>query len=52
MEAVTFARVENALLKQALGENSKNILANIRSFDYAQALAELRASDGHKALAE
>jgi CheY-like chemotaxis protein len=52
MEAVTFARVENALLKQALGENSKNILANIRSFDYAQALAELRASDGHEALAE
>jgi CheY-like chemotaxis protein len=52
MEAVTFAREESALLNQALGKGAKSILGTIQSFDYTQALAELRASSGHKALIE
>jgi len=52
MEAVTFAREESALLKQALGESAKAILLTVQSFDYTQALAELRASKGHRALIE
>jgi len=52
MEAVSFAREESALLKQILGENAKAILLTIQGFDYMQALAELRASKGHRALVE
>jgi CheY-like chemotaxis protein len=50
MEAVSFAREESALLNQALGENARAILLTIQSFDYTQALAELRASKGRRAL--
>ena len=52
MEAVTFAREESALLKQALGDAAAAIQLTIQNFDYAQALAELRASSGHRALLE
>jgi CheY-like chemotaxis protein len=52
MDAVTFAREESALLRRMLGENAKAILLSIQGFDYAQALAELRALEGQRTLVE
>jgi len=52
MEAVIFAREESLLLRQMLGESAKPILLSIQGFDYAQALAELRALEGQRTLME
>jgi CheY-like chemotaxis protein len=52
MEAVIFAREESVLLRHTLGESSQAILHSIQGFDYAQALAELRALEGQRALVE